>query len=137
MSGLASANLPHICALSCLKVADVFGGDGGGKTNKKNKAALLRRKTVNTLHAATVLMCNKELTEKVRMIGFLARPAFGEYNMMCYTLKDGAATAKAYCDWASGSWLAALKKTFQCLADLGGMAPGGMQVSFGRSVLEG
>ena len=92
---------------------------------------------MNTLHAATRLMCDKELVQNVRMIGYLCRPSWSAFTSSVDLLKSAASSARLYADWTHGSWLAEMKETIGLLRDLRGMAPGGLHVDFSEGVVSG
>lgn len=111
-------------------------GSQAKDTAKARKEANQKReRSANTLHTATRLMCDRDLTMNVRFIGLGSKAGWTEYNNMCKKVKGAADCRAWFVSWSQGSWLLTLKKTFRSGEDFVGLARAGFMCDFGSSAL--
>lgn len=103
----------------------------------KSRLQALRDRTVNTLHAATRLMCDRALLQDSRIMFLVLRAGQQEYRKLCEDLKGPESVRQRFLAWARGEWIEDLKKVFDNCNDMGALRRCGFVSSFGSADLKG
>ena len=129
-----------------LAAEDLFAADMTGPTagpegssstaatskSAKEKVEALRRRAKNTLHAASLCMCDADFVCRIRIIAHFTRPLYTDFSHTQRTFKGEDASQAFFEANSQFKWLEPLKGVLRAKGDLRGLGRAGFEVHFAR-----